>query len=90
MQRIIQPGALLGVAHIFQSANPNMTAPVAVANAQEFIRACHRMGLEVGPVAAFGPHEESSNASLDALDLAADMIEKDMGRKPWFPEGVKP
>lgn len=47
------------------------------------------MGLEIGPIAAFGP-QAVSNTPLDGLDLVADMIENDTGRKPWYPEGEAP
>lgn len=85
-RRLIHPGSLVGLAHVLQSGHPNMSPPVAVANSQQIIRGLHRLGLEIGPIAAFGPHD-TSNQPFDGLDLVADMIEKEQGRKPWLPEG---
>ena len=84
-RRLIHPGSLVGLAHVLQSGT-NMTAPVAVNNAEQIIRGLHRMGLEIGPVEAFGP-QATTKTPFDGLDLIADMIEKDQGRKPWLPEG---
>lgn len=84
--RLIHPASLVGLAHVLQSGHPNMTAKVAVENAQQIIRGLHRMGLEIGPQAAFGP-QAVSNTPFDGLDVVADMIERDTGRKPWLPEG---
>lgn len=75
----------MGLAHVLQSGHP-MSPPVAVANAQKIIQGLHRLGLEIGPIAAFGPHDTSSQP-FDGLDLVADMIEKEQGRKPWLMEG---
>ena len=86
LRRLIHPASLVGLAHVLQSGHPSMTAEVAVANAQQIIRGLHAMDLEIGPVAAFGP-QAASSSPLDGLDLMADMIEHDMGRKPWLPEG---
>ncbi len=82
----VHPGALVGLAHILQSGHPNMSAAVAVANAEQIIRGLHQMDLEIGPIAAFGP-QAASQMPFDALDLAAMRIEIDQGRKPWLPEG---
>lgn len=83
-QRIIHPGALLGVAHVLQSGHPKMTAEMAVDNAVQIIRGLHEMGLEVGPIAAFGPHEVTQT---DAFKMAGDLFDKDlMDRKPWLPQ----
>ena len=86
MEGIVHPASLMGLAHVLQSGNPKMSPAVAVDNAHKIIRGLHKMGLEVGPLAAFGPHE-SSDKPLDALDMAADLIERDMGRKPWLIDG---
>lgn len=87
---LVHPGALIGLAHILQSGHPNMTAEQAVSNAHQIIRAMHKLDLQMGPMAAFGPQQQtSSGTSFDALDLVADMMEHDSGRKPWFPDGAQ-
>jgi hypothetical protein len=85
-RRLINPAALVGLAHVLQSAYPKMTAQVAVGNAKEIIRGLHMQGLEIGPADAFGP-QAVANTPLDGLDLVADMIERELGRKPWLPDG---
>jgi hypothetical protein len=84
-ERRINPGSLVGLAYVLQSGYPKMTANTAVNNAAQIIRGLHRMGLEVGPQAAFGPQATQPATALDALDVAADMIELETGRKPWLP-----
>jgi hypothetical protein len=79
------PGALIGLAHVLQAGYPKMTAQQAVDNAQAIIRGLHKMELEIGPIDAFGPHDTTKVGPLDALDVAADMIEQEMDRKPWLP-----
>lgn len=87
-RRIIQPVALLGLSHVLRSAYPKMTPQVAVANAEQIIEALHKMDLDIGPADGFGPQPVSAQP-LDALDVAAERIVADMGRKPWFPDGVQ-
>lgn len=87
-RRMISPAALIGVGHVLQSAYPNMSSRVAIDNAMTIIKGLHQQGLDVGPIAAFGPHD-ATQQPLDALDLAAQMIEKDQGRKPWLPDGMQ-
>lgn len=77
--------ARLGVARIFLANIPGLTPDAAVDTATKFIRALHDLNLEVGPIAAFGPQDGQPRGGLDALDLAADMIEQEWGRKPWLP-----
>ena len=84
--RRVHPGSLFGLATILQQGVPRMTPEQAVNNAHQIIEGLHRLGLEIGPLAAFGPHEMEHGNPLDALDLAADMIEREMGRKPWLPD----
>jgi hypothetical protein len=70
---------------VLQTGYPSMTAQQAVSNAEQIIRGLHLMDLEIGPLAAFGPHNGKRESPLDALDLAADLIEHEMGRRPWLP-----
>ena len=88
----IHPGALLGLAHVLQSGFPKMTADQAVDNAVQIIRGLHMQDLEIGPLAAFGPHEVTVRCDhvkvarpdpFAALD--PDEIEREWGRKPWLP-----
>lgn len=87
---LVHPGALIGLAHVLQSAYPKMSAEQAVSNSAQIIRGLHKMDLQVGPMAAFGPQQQTSGGtSFDALDLVADMMEHEAGRKPWFPDGAQ-
>lgn len=82
--RRIHPIARLGVARIFMENMPDITPDEAVAKATRFIQALHLLDLEIGPMGAFGPQDKE--LGFDALDIAADLIERDWGRKPWLPQ----
>jgi hypothetical protein len=69
---VIQPIARLGLAKVLITRSPHLTADQAVRNATDIITALHRLGLQVGPTAAFGPQK----AGLDALDLMAELVEE--------------
>lgn len=83
---LIHPTSLMGLSWVLRQGYPKMTADQAVSNAHQIIRALHQMGLEIGPLGSFGP-QAMDKSPLDALDLAADMIEAQSGRKPWLPDG---
>ena len=53
---MIHPAARLGLARVLLAGNPHMSAEQAVNNATNIIGGLHRLGLQVGPIAAFGPH----------------------------------
>lgn len=89
-KQIVHPAALIGLAHVLQSGYPNMSAQQAVSNAKQIILGLHKMDLQVGPVAAFGPQQAAgTGTSFDALDIVADMVELEQGRKPWLPDGMQ-
>lgn len=85
MNRIVHPASLIGLAHVLQSGYPKMSAQQAVANAHTIIQGLHQMDLEIGPAAAFGP-QAGTVTPFDQLSVVADMMEKEMGRKPWLPD----
>jgi hypothetical protein len=85
MAGIVHPGALMGLAYVLQEGHPKMTAKQAVDNAHQIIRGLHTMDLEIGPLVAFGPQQ--GTPVLDALDVAADLLAREAGREPWFPDG---
>lgn len=79
----IHPIARIGLARVLLARSPHLTAEQAVEHATQIIRGLHALGLQVGPVAAFGPHE---GVRPDALDELADRIEDESGRRPWLPQ----
>jgi hypothetical protein len=81
------PAARLGLARVLLAGHPKMTAEQAVSNATQIIEGLHQLGLQVGPVACFGPQELTRAAiSFDAIGEIADLIEEEAGRRPWLPE----
>jgi hypothetical protein len=84
---MIHPAARLGLARVLLAGHPKMTAEQAVANATAIITGLHQLGLQVGPMACFGPQELARAAiSFDTIGEIADLIEEEAGRRPWLPE----
>lgn len=82
------PAARLGHARVLLAGYPKMTAEQAVSNATAIIEGLHQLGLQVGPISCFGPHElEPCAVRFDAVAEMAELIEEEYGRKPWLPEG---
>lgn len=84
--QLVHPVALVGLARVLQAGNPKMSAEMAVNNSNQIIKGLHKLGLQVGPLAAFGPQAAVADQPFDGLNLIADMIEHEQGRKPWLPE----
>ena len=84
---IIHPAARLGLARVLLAGNPRMTAEMAVSNATNIIGGLHQLGLQVGPIACFGPYEiERSAITFDALGEMSQIIEETFAKKPRLPE----
>jgi hypothetical protein len=84
---MIHPAARLGLARVLLAGHRSMTAEQAVSNATANIAGLHRLGLQVGPMACFGPHELRGAAiRFDTIGEIADLIEEEAGRRPWLPE----
>ncbi len=64
---LYDPVTLSGLTRALRSGYPKMTAEQAAGNAQQIIQALHLMDLEVGPVAAFGPHDERRSEMAPTL-----------------------
>jgi hypothetical protein len=54
-----------------------------VDNADKMIRAMHLHGYQMGPLAAFGPHDNSAIAR-DAFDNFVETMDLLDERDPWY------
>jgi hypothetical protein len=79
---IVYPRASLALARILTAANPKMTPVQGEKNATQIIQALHKFGLQVGPLATFGPHDSSAGAR-DAFDNFDQMLQSIEERDPW-------
>ncbi len=88
MLRRIHPAARVGLARVLFLRAPTLTPERAVSNATDIIRALHGIGLEIGPMAAFGPHDQALEE--DVFGGLADMMKDFEERQPWLPDSERP
>lgn len=82
MRPRVHPAALLGLATILKGSMPRLTPEQAVRNAEGIIKALHSIGMQVGPLSAFGPHD-APDGSYDPLAGFAQVMEEYEERRPW-------
>lgn len=83
MRPITFPRARLGLATILMARRPELEPARAVKNADDIIAALHSMGLQVGPIAAFGPHDDTS--TRDPLASFVETMLSYEETQPWLP-----
>lgn len=79
---IIYPRAQMYLARILREGT-SMNSEQADQNAKKIIEALHRHGLQVGPLAGFGPHDSNAGAR-DAFDNFDQVLASLESRDPWY------
>lgn len=78
---MVYPRALLALTGIVRRGT-GMSSKEAERTAHRLIQALHREGLQVGPLAGFGPHDSSAGAR-DAFDNLDQVLQQLEDRDPW-------
>lgn len=84
----IFPRSRLSLARILMKGWPRMSPAEAIVNADTIIKALHKMGMQIGPLAAFGPSKDDEETQ-DAFSGFAEMMEEWEERTPWNPPELK-
>jgi hypothetical protein len=83
---LVQPGAIRALTKILHMNFPRMTSEQAAQLASKIIRSLHREGMQMGPLATFGPSEMSRTGTpikrdpFEGFDEVLASLEE---RSPW-------